>query len=138
MHSVSSHINSSALSKRIFLYLQVQVFWCVIIFIESKEMDATCAAINLIYLIICFLPFYVTVSLHFSLLFLYSFLSFFSPLLLFLFSPSCNAYTLSSSNFGVPHLYFIFYLPLVYICPLILLFVLFGFAIPPSPPYFST
>jgi len=74
-----SYINSSALSKRISLYLQVQVFWCGIMFIEGKVMDVTCTAITLIYLIICFLPFYVIVSFHFSLLFLYIFLSFFSP-----------------------------------------------------------
>jgi len=64
-------------------------------------MDVTCTAINLIYLIICFLPFYVIVSFHFSLLFPYIFFLF-SPLLLCLFSPSCNAYVLSSSSFGFP------------------------------------
>jgi len=136
LHSLLSHINSSALSQRIYVYLQVQVFGCAIIFIERKVMDVTCTAITLIYLIICFLPFYATVSFHFSLLFLYIFLSFFFPSPFIILPVMQRLYSFFFQFWGSPF-YFIFYLPLVYICPLILLFMLFGFAFPPSPSYFS-
>jgi len=65
-------------------------------------MDVTCTAINLIYLIICFLPFYVIVSFHFSFLFPYIFLSFFSPSPLLILPIMQRLYTFFFQFWGSP------------------------------------
>ena len=108
-----SHTNSSALSKRISLYLQVQGFWCGVIFIEGKEMDVTCTAITLIYLMICFLPFICN-----------SFISFLSPLPLhfsFFFLPFSFYY---SPRHATP---IVFLLPILE--PFLLLHILRAFSL---------